>query len=128
MTSPAFLLTKKLPITLYRAGQGSVVNYEWVAGAYEALEEPIYCNVQPAKHYEVIQNPNADFSKGWVKIFTTSLIRQKKESQDGYGGDRFYWEDDLYEIRKVKTWKMGILDHYVGLAVRVEITPDEVTL
>jgi hypothetical protein len=121
-----FLLTRKKPVTIYRYGQGSYINGRYVMP--EPEEVSIMANLQPAKWNEVQQMPESDRTNKWCKVFSKSPMRTKKEGDDGYNADRFYWQDDLYEVRKTKCWDMGILDHYEVMAVRVELTPEETLL
>ena len=113
-------------MVIYRYTQGSYVNGEWVQAVPVEIE--IEANLQPAKWNEVLQMPESDRSFKWCKLFTESLVRSKKEGTEGYDADRFYWQDDLYEVRKTKQYDMGVINHFEAMAVRVELTPEETTL
>lgn len=119
-----FFLTKKKPLTILRYPQGSYVNGKWVIAEPDEVE--ITANLQPAKWDGVQQMPESDRTDKWCKVLSESLLRTKKEGDGGYDADRFVWQGDLYEVKKTKQWDMGVLDHFEALAVRVEITPDEV--
>lgn len=121
-----FQLTRKKKLVVYRYPAGEYVNKRWVKGT--PTEVLIEANIQPLKWHEVQQMPESDRTNKWCKLFTKSCIRTKKEGENPHDADRFYWQGDLYEIRKVQDWNMGVLDHYSGMAVRVELTPEETTL
>lgn len=121
-----FQLTRKKKLNIFRYPAGQWVNREWVKGDPTQIE--IWANIQPAKWNEVQQMPESDRTNKWCKLFTGSCIRTKREGTDSHDADRFYWQGDLFEIRKVQHWSMGVLDHFEAMAVRVELTPEEVTL
>lgn len=119
-----FLLTKKKPYTIYRYSAGGYVDGEWVKDSVPE-EVPITANVQPAKYKDIQQMPESDRTKQWCTMFTEFLVRNKEEGVTGYDSDRFYWQGNLYEVRRVRQWDNGILDHYQAMAARVELTPQE---
>lgn len=122
-----FKLTKSKPIIIYRYVAGDYVDGNYIEGT--STEITIQANLQPAKYWDIQSFPEHDRTKKWCKFWTESLVRTMKEGTGGYGADRFYWQGDLYEVRKVQEWDMGHqTDHFHGLAVRVEQTPDEVEL
>jgi hypothetical protein len=121
-----FRLTKKKSLVVYRYPSGGYVKGEWVRGTPQEVE--VFANIQPAKWNEIIQMPESDRSSKWCKLFTKNLMRTKKEGLNGYDADMFYWQGDLYEVRKEKHFDMGILDHFEVMAVRVELTPEVKTL
>jgi hypothetical protein len=118
-----YKLIKTKPVDILRFEQGSFVGGYWVKDA-SPTTVTIQANIQPMKYHEVLQMPEADRTSKWCKIFTTSMIRTKKEGEDGWDADMFEYQDDQFEIRAVKQWDMGHLDHFVGMAVRVPLAPD----
>ena len=122
MTIADFSLVRKTPVTILRHAQGSWVDGDWVEGAEQ--EVIIQANVHPFSDYQVMMLPESDRTKSWMWLFTASLVRQKKEGIGGYDADRFVWEGDLYEVRMVQTFSMGVRDHREAKCVRVEVTPD----
>lgn len=56
MLKPKFLLTKKIPLIIYRIGLGSWVDGKWVEGSETQVE--IEVNIQPFKNHELMMLPN----------------------------------------------------------------------
>ena len=117
-----FRLTKKIPITIFRYAQGEYINGDWVIGSPTSVS--IEANIQPMSYHETLQFPESERTKKWCNVWTEFLIRTNREGITGWNADLFYWQGDLYEIRKVQYWSMGVLDHYHAQASRLEITPD----
>ena len=122
MLKPNFLLTKKVPLTIYRRVAGSYVNGRWVEGA--TTEVAIEANIQPLKDSELMLIPEADRSREWYKGYTDSLVRTQKEGVGGYDADEFEWQGNRYKVMKARNYAMGILDHFKFLAARIELTPN----
>ena len=122
MSVAQFTLVKKVPVDILRHAEGSYVDGEWVEGG--EISTTIQANVHPFSDYQVMILPESDRTKSWVWLFTSSLVRQKKEGINGYGADRFLWDGDLYEVMKVQNFKMGVVDHREAKCARVELTPN----
>lgn len=128
MSTPKFQLTKKLPVTLKRRTQGSYVDGDWVEGS--TSDVVIQANVQPLKPHELLQLPESERSREWLKIYSADEIRAQVEGTGGWDSDEFQWESiedgKLYtfKVMKVYRFKMSILDHWKGWAARVSLTPD----
>lgn len=122
MSIAQFSLVKKTLVNILRHSAGSYVDGRWVEGVETIV--PIQANVHPFSDYQVVMLPEADRTKSWLWLFTSDLVRQKKEGSDGYGADRFMWEGDLYEIMKVQTYNMTVQDHRECKCARIELTPN----
>lgn len=124
MSVAQFSLVKKTPVTILRETQGSFVDGDWVEGTQTSVD--ILANVHPFTDYQVSLMPESDRSKSWIWLFTSSLVRQKKEgsSGSGNGADRFMWQGDLYEIMKTQCYSMTVQDHWEAKCARIEITPN----
>ena len=124
MLKPNFLLTHKIPLTIYRRLQGQYVDGIWVEGSTEEIE--IQVNIQPLRSHELLQLPEAERTRSWWKGYTADYVRTEKEGPNGYDADEFIWKDDRYKIMKVDNWLdgMGILEHCKFQAVRIELTPN----
>lgn len=122
MSIAQFSLVKKTPVDILRHAEGSFVDGDWVEGAETTVT--IQANVHPFSDYQVMMLPESDRTKSWLWLFTADLVRQKKEGTGGYGGDRFMWQGDLYEIMKVQTYTMQVQDHREAKCARVELTPN----
>lgn len=124
MLKPNFLLTHKIPLTIYRQASGSFVDGDWVEGA--VTEVTLQVNIQPLKPYEIFMLPEADRTKVWVKFYSADYARTLKEGTSGWDADEFIWKSDRYKIMKVDDWTngMGILEHVKIQAARIELTPN----
>lgn len=120
--SPGFLLTKKLPLTLYRRMTGSYVDGEWIEGTTTEVE--IEANIQPLKDHELMMLPESERSREWVKVYSSSEIRAQTEGSSGYDSDEFDWQGKRFKVMKVRTYVMGILNHTRAHAARIELTPN----
>lgn len=124
MLKPQFLLTHKIPLTIFRKSEGSYVNGRWVEGS--TSEIVLQVNIQPLKPYEILMLPEADRTRAWVKFYSADYARTLKEGIGGWSADEFIWKSDRYKIMKVDDWTngMGILEHVRVQAVRIELTPN----
>lgn len=124
MLKPQFLLTHKIPLTIFRKSEGSYVNGRWVEGT--TAEIVLQVNIQPLKPYEIYMLPEADRTRAWVKFYSADYARTLKEGTGGWSADEFIWKNDRYKIMKVDDWTngMGILEHVRVQAVRIELTPN----
>ena len=121
MLRPQFLLTKKVPLTIYRKEKGSYVRGVWVDGP--EVEVVVEVNIQPVKPSEVQMMPESDRTREWYRLWTTDLVRTKQEGAQGYDADCFDWKGYRYQIMKAQSWDMGVLDHHEAWAARVGPTP-----
>ena len=121
MLKPKFLLTKKIPLTVYRTtAQGSYINGSWVAGStVEVIRE---VNIQPFKDEELLLLPEADRSREWYKIYCAEDFIADKPGASGTIADEFVWNGDRYKVMKVKRYQMQTLDHYKVHAARLEVS------
>lgn len=122
MSIAQFSLVKKTPVDILRHAEGSFVDGDWVEGAETTVT--ISANVHPFSDYQVSIMPESDRTRSWLWLFTSDVVRQKKEGTSGYGADRFVWQGDLYEILKVQTYSMTVSDHREAKCAKVESTPN----
>jgi hypothetical protein len=123
MLKPQFLLTKKIPLTIYRTTQGSYVDGEWVEGT--EVEVPLEVNIQPFRDEDLLLLPESDRSREWYKLYCADEIRMDKQGTSGWEADEFILDGDRYKVMKVKPYdKMGILDHWKAHAARLEISAE----
>ena len=121
MLKPQFLLTKKIPLTIYRTTQGSYVDGEWVKGT--EVEVPLEVNIQPFKDEDLLLLPESDRSREWYKIYCADEIRMDKQGAAGWQADEFILDGDRYKVVKSKPYnKMGILNHWKVHAARLEVS------
>ena len=122
MLRPQFLLTKKIPLTIYRKEKGSYVRGVWVDGP--EVEVVVEVNIQPVKPSEVQMMPESDRTREWYKVYSADLLRTKQEGDNGWDADQFEWQGLCYEVMKVHNYAMGTLDHCKAWAARVSVTSD----
>jgi hypothetical protein len=122
MLKPQFLLTHKIPLTIYRRSLGEYVEGEWIEG--QTIEVPVQVNIQPLKGYEILQLPESERTRVWWKLYSADLLRTEKEGS--HDADEFVWKNDRYKIMKVDDWQdaMQILEHCKAYATRIELTPN----
>lgn len=122
MRNPPLFLVGNTTLNIIRTSSATYVNGRPVPGV--SVEVPVVCNVQPVlKSSDTLLIPEADRSKACLKVYTRGdELRSLKEGSNGWTADRFMWDGDLYEIMKVIPYKMGTLDHYKAICMRVELT------
>lgn len=122
MLSPPFLATGKKCITVYRQGAGSYVDGRWVAGTTSSFT--IDANVQPGLKYNDTQMlAEGERSRKSLRVYTSTLLRGIKEGTSGNDCDYFTWTDgEVYEVRYITNYEMGVLDHYKAICLRRERT------
>jgi hypothetical protein len=122
MLRPQFLLTHKIPLTIYRRSLGSYVEGEWIEGS--TTEVAVQVNIQPLKGYEILQLPESERTRVWWKLYSADVLRTEKENS--WDADEFVWKGDRYKIMKVDDWSVGmsILEHTKSYATRIELTPN----
>ena len=121
MLKPQFLLTKKIPLTVYRTtAQGSYVNGSWVAGSTVEVVREV--NIQPFKDEELLLLPEADRAREWYKLYCAEDLIADKPGASGTIADEFIWNGDRYKVMKVKRYQMQTLDHFRAMAARLEVS------
>lgn len=121
MLKPQFLLTKKIPLTIYRTlAQGSYVDGEWVASAATTVVREV--NIQPLKDEELMLLPEADRSREWYKLYCAEDLIADKPGTSGTVADEFIYKGDRYKVMKVKAYDMGVLNHVRAMAARLEVS------
>lgn len=123
MLKTKFLLTKKIPLTVYRtAAQGSYVDGEWVAAVATTITREV--NIQPLKDEELLLLPEADRSREWYKLYCAEDLIADKPGASGTIADEFVWNGDRYKVMKVKRYQMQTLDHFRAMASRLEVSAE----
>lgn len=122
MRNPPLFLVGRTTLEVLRTATSTYVNGRAVPGPSEVVQ--VVCNVQPVlKTSDTLMLPEADRSKACLKVYTNGdALKSLKEGGSGWAADRFFWEGDLYEVMKVIAYKMGVLDHYKAVCMRVELT------
>lgn len=120
MLKPKFLLTKKIPLTVYRIGLGSWVDGKWVEGSETEVE--IEVNIQPFKNHELMMLPESERSRKWYKLYSADEIRTLNEGENG--SDEFIFEGERYRVMSTRRFSMGTLDHWKATAARIPLTPN----
>lgn len=122
MRNPPLFLVGRTTLDVTRTTASTYVNGRAVPGTSEVVQ--VVCNVQPVlKTSDTLMLPEADRSKACLKVYTNGdALKSLKEGGNGWSADRFFWDGDLYEVMKVIPYKMGVLDHYKAVCMRVELT------
>lgn len=121
--SPPLLLplTGSINIVVTSSGQGT-----WVKGAYKkgtSTQKTIPANVQPVmKGTDTLLVPEGDRSKEIIKIYTEYELKSRTEGGSSNEADIVEFNGRTYEVMRVISYKMGILNHYKAIAVRRELT------
>ena len=118
---PTFQLTNKVPITITRMTQWAWVGGRWVEG--EGVEVEIEANVQPLKFHEIMQLPESDRTKEWIKVYSAEQMYSEEEpAEDGYSADIIHWEGKAFKVMKARHYSMGVLDHWHIQAARIPLS------
>lgn len=122
MRNPPLLAVGRTTLDVTRTTASTYVNGRVVNGT--SAQVPVVCNVQPVlKTSDTLLLPEADRSKASLKVYTRgSELKSLKEGGNGWAPDRFMWKGDLYEVMKVISYDMGVLDHWKAICMRVELT------
>lgn len=118
---PTFQLTNCMDVKLYRKVG------EWIKGRWVEAEIPkeivIEANVQPLRFHEIMQLPESDRTKEWIKLYTTDHVVTAEESaEEGNLADEVEWQGHRYKVMQQKKYVMGVLDHYHVLAAREPVS------
>lgn len=122
MLRPRFVLTKTVPLKIFRRDKPILVRGKWTEAT--PIEVDVQASVQPLKESELLLLPESSRSREWYKVYCADMLRREKEGPDGWAADRFEWQGDMYEVMKVENYALGHLDHWKALAARIEITPN----
>ncbi len=123
MLKPQFLLTKKIPLTIYRtSAQGTYVDGEWVAASTTEVIREV--NIQPFKDEELMLLPEADRSREWYKLYCAEDLIADKPGASGTIADEFVFQNYRYKVMKVRNYSMGTLNHHRALAARLEVSAE----
>lgn len=123
MLNPPLFLVGSVTLDIIRRTAGTSVRGRYVEDPNPTCV-PLVCNVQPIlKQSDTLLIPEADRSKACLKVYTKGdEMKALKEGGNGWAADRFIWEGDMYEVMKVIPYKMGVLNHYKAICMRVELT------
>ena len=116
------------PVTIHRRSAGAYVNGDWVEGT--TADVPVKMKVQPVKPFELMQFPESERSKEWLKVYCDTNLRSQVEGTGGFDADEFEWESVVdgvshtFKIMKTYRFKGSVIDHWKGWAARTELTPN----
>lgn len=122
MRNPPLFLVGQVKLPVIRTSETTYERGRPVKGTSTTVD--VVCNVQPIlKQSDTMLIPEADRSKACLKVYTQGgELKSLKEGGNGWAADRFYWKGDLYEVMKVISYDMGVLNHYKAICMRVELT------
>jgi len=119
MTYPTFSRTGWVNLSISRYALGDYSTGDYVKATPTIVT--VRANVQPLKDREIVQMPEADRTKKWLKVYSASLMRSNKEGE--YDADRFIWDGDTYQVEKVQDYSMGVLNHWRATACKISPNP-----
>jgi len=124
-----FNLIKFTDVEITRRSAGSFVDGDWVEGTTETFTAGL--KVQPVKPFELLQFPESDRSREWLKVYcNTHNLRSQVEGSAGFDADEFQWDSIIegvpytFKIMKTYRFKDSCIDHWKGWAARESLTPN----
>ena len=114
------------PVTIKRRSAGSYVDGGWVEGTTSDIL--VQMKVQPAKPLELMQFPESERSREWLKVYCDTNLRTQVEGANGFDADEFEWESVVdgvlytFKIMKMYRFKDSVIDHWKGWAARMELS------
>lgn len=116
-------LVKYVDLVLNRANGVSGVSPTTgkVVPAVRTPQPPIKANIQPLKYSQIMMMSDADRTREWKRVFSTSEIRKAEEKK--WDADTFEYEGNTYKVMAVRSYKMGTLEHYEAKAALDSPTP-----
>lgn len=102
---------------------GSYVNGRWSDGTASTFT--MKCTIQPNIAGNMTKLlPEGDRSKKSIFIITQGISTQIRTSKEGASllkGDELTWNGEVYEVREVLVYNLGVLDSVQAIAVRKEV-------
>lgn len=124
-----FNLIKFTDVLVTRRNAGTFVDGDWVEGTTETFTAGL--KVQPVKPFELLQFPESDRSREWLKVYcNTHNLRSQIEGTGGFDADEFQWDSIIdgipytFKVMKTYRFKDSCIDHWKGWAARIELTPN----
>lgn len=119
MTVPRLLKVGKKPFTVRRKAPGHFDQStgDWVSGSETNVI--VQGNIQPSSGYEIQMLPESFRSREVQKLYCVEPVYSIREAESK---EPDIVEDDGkdFEVHRVKSYKMGVLDHFEATLVRVE--------
>jgi hypothetical protein len=109
-------------ITVTRAGAGAYVDGAWQRNATPQTLI-LKAIVQPYKGPELLQFPEGQRARQWLRIYCDQELRTADEST-GADPDVVTYGAHQYQLQRVEDRSQGPLAHYRALAVKVEPTAE----
>lgn len=121
-----FRMISFTPVEIERwegANVGQWVDGYWVKGT--PIKKTVHLKVQHMKQNEVVLEPEALRNRELLRVYCNdSNLLIADTRGDTSQGDRFWWNGHQYEMVKDNYYIDSVLDHYKGVAARVENTPN----
>lgn len=124
-----FNLIKFTNVQVTRRNAGEFVDGDWVEGTTETFTAGL--KVQPVKPFELLQFPESDRSREWLKVYcNTHNLRSQIEGENGFDADTFQWASIIegvpytFKIMRTYRFKDSCIDHWKGWAARIELSPN----
>ncbi len=117
MSVALFRLVGQDAITIKRRGLPTIVKGKPVPAT--AVDIPITANIQPVGYAELMQLSEADRSKELMMMMTASEVRAMREGS--WEADEFEWDGRMWEVVKVRAFKMRVRNHYQAICARKQL-------
>jgi len=117
MSVALFRLVGQDAITIKRRGLPTIVKGKPVPAT--AVDVPIKANIQPVGYAELMQLSEADRSKELMMLMTASEVRAMREGS--WEADEFEWNGLMWEVVKVRAFKMRVRNHYQAICARKQL-------
>jgi len=124
-----FSLIKFSDVEVTRRSVGEYVDGDWIEGTTETFIAQL--KVQPVKPFELMQLPESERSREWLKVYcNTHNLRSQVEGAGGWDADEFPWpsvvdgKDYVFKVMKTYRFKDSAIDHWKGWAYRTDLTPN----
>jgi hypothetical protein len=104
-------------VNVTRPGTGGT----YVLGVYQvpvSTTFTIKANIQPADSEDLLKLPELERTKDVIIVFTPTVIKAGNQATQ-QKADVISWQGYNYEVYRVATYAMGVLDHTEAICVRV---------
>lgn len=118
-------LVGKTSLTIYRKASGSYVGGRWTEGAETSFTW--VANVQPPTIQRIheeqkLLTPESNRTRDFILCLGTSTSCPRTMKENAWSADEILWQGERYEVLRIATYSMGVLNHVEVIAARVERT------
>ncbi|MCP4481414.1 MAG: hypothetical protein GY817_01110 [bacterium] len=114
MSNLAF--TRKFKLIRHSSDGGYDGNGRYVKGSFS--ETNIEGSIQPMKERELLNLPEAQRTRGTIKIYTDVELKVV-DTENNLQADRIEYNNFFYEVQEVNDYTSFNIPHYKSIAVKV---------